>query len=183
MYLLSLLRQTKKFEPLVAFIEDSGGQASIMKPREEDCLPTLETEPENLTDELIPTEAVDMANEFRLKHGNDLSQELINQLLVNLNLVWRKRERRQITRLEKRLKTEIAMLKRQMYARQPHDTVRLRKQVSKLNTEVMQARSELSKANEKINREKEQPTIGNELVENTLVAITEIQHQRKSLES
>lgn len=52
-----------------------------MKPLEElkdfheNCFPTGETEPnqDDLPDELIPSEAVDMGNEFRLKHGNDLS--------------------------------------------------------------------------------------------------------------
>jgi len=163
-YLLSLLRKTKKFEPLVQYIEDSGGKASIMKPLEEpkdfndNCYPIVTEEDlgdGNFPDELIPTEAVDMANQFRLKNGNDLTQELISQLLVNLNLVWRKREKRQIMRLEKRLRTEITQLKRQMYARQPHDTVRLNKRVSKLNLELSHTKTDLSKAQAKLDKEKE----------------------------
>jgi predicted nucleic acid-binding Zn-ribbon protein len=102
---------------------------------------------------------------------------------VNLNLVWRKREKKQIARIEKRLKTEITQLKRKQHAREPHDTVRLRKQISNLTGQLFAANKDLQKARERLNREKEQPTIGNELVENTLVAITEIQQQRKSLES
>ena len=45
-------------------------------------------------DSWIPTKAINLANEFRLKHGNDLSPELITELLRSLNAIWRAREKK-----------------------------------------------------------------------------------------
>jgi hypothetical protein len=49
---------------------------------------------------LVPGEVFSMANEFRAEHGNDLSTDLINELLSNLNEVWRNREKKAIARIK-----------------------------------------------------------------------------------
>ena len=53
-----------------------------------------------------------MAYQFRGEHGNDLSPELINQLLSNLNKIWQEREKKQIKRLTTQHKEEVTKLKR-----------------------------------------------------------------------
>jgi len=53
-----------------------------------------------------------VAHEFRDKHGNDLSPTLINQLLSDLNRIWREREKKQIARIKQQCSTEINQLKR-----------------------------------------------------------------------
>jgi len=47
-------------------------------------------------DNWIPVKAFNIANEFRTKHGNDLSPELITELLRSLNAIWRAREKKQL---------------------------------------------------------------------------------------
>ena len=49
---------------------------------------------------MIPAEVHSIASDFRLDHGNDLSTELINQLLANLNKIWRDREKKTISRIK-----------------------------------------------------------------------------------
>jgi hypothetical protein len=60
----------------------------------------------------LPQEAFTVAHEFRDKHGNDLSPTLINQLLSDLNRIWREREKKQIARIKQQCSTEINQLKR-----------------------------------------------------------------------
>ena len=43
---------------------------------------------------MIPGEVFKLANNFRMQHGNDLSPELLDKLLQNLNLIWREREKK-----------------------------------------------------------------------------------------
>lgn len=49
---------------------------------------------DDLVEEMVPAEAFQVASQFRAQHGNDLKPELIEQLLTNLNLIWREREKK-----------------------------------------------------------------------------------------
>lgn len=143
---MELLRSTKKFGGLADYIKDSGGRASKMdslnpphpftehrrcyqglleKKKLDDAFTS-----QGLEDELVPADAFKAANLFRNQHGNDLSPTLINQLLQNLNMIWREREKRTVSRAHKKLQEETSALKRQMLSRQPYDTIQLRKQIA-----------------------------------------------------
>jgi hypothetical protein len=51
---------------------------------------------DNDEDQWAPGEAFKMAHDFRVKHGSDLTPTLVNQLLSDLNKIWREREKKQI---------------------------------------------------------------------------------------
>lgn len=91
--MMKMLRQTKEFAEFSEFIEDSGGQVKCV---------TNATKNPNITRELLdiesehwmPQEAYNLAHTFRDQHGSDLTPALINQLLGDLNKIWRERERK-----------------------------------------------------------------------------------------
>lgn len=60
----------------------------------------------------MPQDAFTMAHGFRMQHGNDLSPDLINQLLQDLNNLWNQREKKQIARMKAKHQDEITKLKR-----------------------------------------------------------------------
>lgn len=48
----------------------------------------------DFSDQWMPQEAFTLAHEFRERNGNDLTPTLINQLLSDLNRIWREREKK-----------------------------------------------------------------------------------------
>lgn len=48
----------------------------------------------NFIDEWLPDEAFKVAHQFRERNGNDLTPALVNQLLGDLNKIWRDREKK-----------------------------------------------------------------------------------------
>lgn len=135
--LLSLLSKTKEYQNFGNFVEDSGGNAVRLPKKEEE--PKLEDE------EWIPGEAFATAQQFRSKHGNDMTPELINQLLSNLNKIWMEREKKQINRIKKDSREEITQLKRQLVSRTPWDALQSKKQISRIQAELSTTKKELAK--------------------------------------
>ena len=86
-----------------------------------------------------------MAHKFRAEHGNDLSPDLINQLLQDLNNLWRQREKKQMARLKQKHQEEMTKMRRQLGARVPFDEVQRRKQIGRLQAELNAVRQELGK--------------------------------------
>ncbi len=64
------------------------------------------------TDQWVPQDAYALAHTFRERHGADLTPMLINQLLGDLNKIWRERERKQIARIRKDMLQDVKELKR-----------------------------------------------------------------------
>lgn len=83
--------------PISNFIQDSAGRISVLN-RSKSATAAREVRDDegspSRLDNWIPSEAMEMANNFRSNHGNDLSPELITELLKSLNKVWRDREKR-----------------------------------------------------------------------------------------
>ena len=79
-----MLARTKEYAGFGNFAADSGGMAMR--------LPEQHESPE--TKDWVPADAYAMAHEFRQKHGNDLTPDLINQLLADLNSLWHTREKK-----------------------------------------------------------------------------------------
>ncbi len=127
----------------------------------------------------MPQEAFTVAHEFRERHGNDLTPSLINQLLGDLNRIWRERERKQISRIKLQCSQEINQLKRQLINRAPFDEVTAKKNIARLQRQLDEARSQLkngggSASLNTSNSSKTTP-LGVELIDNTLQIITSMQ--------
>lgn len=127
----------------------------------------------------MPQEAFTVAHEFRERHGNDLTPTLINQLLGDLNRIWRERERKQISRIKLQCSQEINQLKRQLINRAPFDEVTAKKNIARLQRQLDEARLQHkngggSASLNTSNASKTTP-LGVELIDNTLQIITSMQ--------
>mmetsp|Transcript_32794 Transcript_32794/g.50059 ORF Transcript_32794/g.50059 Transcript_32794/m.50059 type:complete len:221 (+) Transcript_32794:1886-2548(+) len=188
-YLVELLRQTKEFVEIAEYIDDSGGYCTrldgfaeptklskgskkIVSPRSE----------EKAMDTLMPLQAMSLTQKFQEKHGNDLSSELLEQFLRNLNSIWRSREKKTIQRLKQKHHDEIQGMKRLLVQRQPMDVLQFKKTISRLKEDLHQAHKDLRDAQSfKEKAENEPVVLGNRLLDNTLAQIKQIQTQKKEV--
>jgi hypothetical protein len=130
-------------------------------------------------DDWIPGQAHKLANDFRLHHGNDLSPELITELLRNLNNIWRIREKKAVARFRAKCNEEIVNLKRQMNAKMPMDTIILSKQITNLSLQLDKAKRELKDLKASSDKNSRMPVLGTELIDNTLQAVVQMQNEKK----
>lgn len=91
---------------------------------------------EELRDGWIPNDAYVLAHTFRQKFGNELTPELVNDLLRDLNKIWHEREKKQLIRLKLEKGNEINTLKRKLTHRTPLDEVVSKKNISTLRKQV-----------------------------------------------
>lgn len=84
-------------------MDDSGGQVRAI---EKENLRSEENGKQD-EEEWIPNEAYSLGHKFREFHGNDLTPLLVNQLLADLNKIWREREKKQITRVKQECQEKI----------------------------------------------------------------------------
>ena len=84
-----MLKSTKEFADFGNFVEDSGGQAIRVPSQTKDKKQKAEEQRD-----WVPQDAYTVAHGFRMQHGNDLSPDLINQLLQDLNGLWHQREKK-----------------------------------------------------------------------------------------
>lgn len=126
--LIQMLAQTKEFssfaklaldtpETNIRYMNPSAydyetrklGKCHSRKPKQGDY--TLK----DFTDEeedWIPEEAFKLAHDFRNRCASTVSQPLMNQLLTDLNAVWRDREKKRIARVQNQSHREIQYLRR-----------------------------------------------------------------------
>ena len=112
-----------------------------------------------------------MAHQFRGQHGNDLSPELINEILSNLNKIWQEREKKQLARQKAKYQEEITKLKRQLVSRTPFDALQAKKTISRLTNQLSQAKAQVEKQDQEKEKNQKAP-VGVELIDNTLQIIT-----------
>ena len=86
-----------------------------------------------------------MAHSFRKTHGDELSFALVNDMLRDLNKIYRERERKQVCRIKQQCQDEVNKLKRKLSFRPHFDEVgakknkqALKRQIAALNTELEQ---------------------------------------------
>ncbi len=86
---------TKEYQNFSNFVDDSGGNVKFVEKEKEQNKSNLTADPLE-EDQWAPTEAYTLAHDFRNKNGEDLTPQLVNQLLSDLNKIWRDREKKQI---------------------------------------------------------------------------------------
>lgn len=136
--LLRLLKSTSEFNDFVNI--DEGNKRFLPLPQEKSRGKSLSTS-QKLTsrseeENWIPAEAYRVAEAFRQEQGLTLSQGQINQLLADLNNLWRERERRQINKIKQETTLEVMNLRRQLALRLPFDVLNEEQQLRKLKAEL-----------------------------------------------
>ena len=91
-----------------------------------------EQEAGQISDNWIPNQAYNLAHSFRIKHGDELSIELVNEMLRDLNNIYRDREKRQMARVKLQSQEQINKLKRKLSYRPTYDEIAAKKNKSTL---------------------------------------------------
>lgn len=106
-----------------------------------------------------------MAHDFRNKCASNVSQSLMNQLLQDLNRIWRQREKKQINTIQNKANKEVAFLRRQLSFRQPYEKVQAEADIKRLKKEVKEANQSLRENVAVIKETQEGPLSGLVLVD------------------
>lgn len=130
--LLDLLSKSNEFKILGQFIEDSGGAHYV---------PPSKSLPDE-TYNWVPSQLNRAIETY--KQAPEPNDEVLNTLLLEINKSFRDREKAQISKLKSEYKLKISDLKRQLLMRQPYDTVKTKRQVTRLKTELKKANDEIS---------------------------------------
>ena len=72
------------------------------------------------TNNWVPTDAVRLAFDFKQRHMQHVSMGMMNELLQQLNEIWRLREKRHVARAKSRWVHQVKDLKRQLQQRVPY---------------------------------------------------------------
>jgi hypothetical protein len=91
----------------------------------------------------IPEEAFRVAHDFRNRCASTVSQALMNQLLADLNTIWREREKKSVARVQNNSHREIQYLRRQISFRKPYDQVMQEQDIRRLKKTVKDTQSAL----------------------------------------
>eukprot|EP00948_MAST-09A_sp_MAST-9A-sp1_P002306 g2306.t1 len=92
----------------------------------------------------IPTDALQLCTDLRLRHLPTLKTEHIAEFLRQLNEVWHIRENRRCIRLKKRLKKKVEDLERQAKFQQPYVAVIQQNKIKALHREINELRNLLA---------------------------------------
>lgn len=103
----------------------------------------LEREDVFNSDNWVPSDAYNLACDFRNKYNIEMSESLINELLSSLNKIWRDREHKVISRLKTKYQNEIMELRRKNMMRSPYDEFQSNKTISKLKKDLKSVKDDL----------------------------------------
>ena len=94
-------------------------------PQRESSMTRTRTDDDELGEEKdwIPADAFKMAHSFRSRYGDELSTEIVNELLRELNNIYRERERRHTQRVKQQAHDEVNNMKRKLMYRPGYDQV------------------------------------------------------------
>jgi hypothetical protein len=91
----------------------------------------------------VPTDAVRLAFDFKQRHMQHVNMNMMNELLQQLNEIWRMRERRHVSRAKSRWVTQVKELKRQLQQRVPYAEVVQKNKINKLRRDLSNARGQV----------------------------------------
>eukprot|EP01022_Parablepharisma_sp_SALTPOND_P018457 TRINITY_DN3014_c0_g1_i1.p1 TRINITY_DN3014_c0_g1~~TRINITY_DN3014_c0_g1_i1.p1 ORF type:complete len:595 (+),score=92.45 TRINITY_DN3014_c0_g1_i1:2346-4130(+) len=173
--LVSLLKGTKEYKKFAEYIEDSNGAVRIpTRSKTPGKKRGTEVKRESF-EEWVPAEAFKVAQGF--KSGSPLTDDIISKLLLDLNRIWREREKRQLDRLKTKYTSELADLRRQAAMRIPFDEVQANKHISRLKSDIRNFHKETKGAAKTAAKEKQKI----EVLDETLKVIGNLQRQNAEL--
>lgn len=133
--LLSMLATTEEYKDFAQLAIDSGS-VRFMDPIAPAT--TTQVRPAEKED-WIPEDAYKIAHEFRNKCASSISKAMMNQMLTDLNKVWRQRENKQIQRIKSQMTREIESLRRSLAQKKPYVQHLQDQEVKRLKQELKDA--------------------------------------------
>lgn len=130
--LLALLGKSHEYKILGDFIESSNGAHYVPsnKPATDE------------TQNWVPLKVTKAIEVY--KKAPELSDDVLNTLMLEINKSYREREKGQISKLKHEYQSKIDDLKRQLLMRKPYDNVRTQRQNSRLKSELKKATNEIN---------------------------------------
>jgi hypothetical protein len=152
---------------------------SRVKPKDKYTLKDFTKEDEDW----IPEEAFKAAHDFRNRCASSVSQALMNQLLTDLNAIWRDREKKRLARVQNQAHREIQYLRRQISFRKPYDQVKSETDMSRLKKDLKETQRAL-RENVAVIEEtnKKGPLEGLQLVDSTVKFTNQIMEEKRRLQ-
>ncbi len=131
----------------------------------------------------IPEEAFRVAHDFRNRCASTVSQALMNQLLADLNKIWRDREKKSVSRVQNNAHREIQYLRRQISFRKPYDQVVHEQDVKRLKKSLKDTQNALRENVAVIEESNHRgPLEGLALVDSTVKFTNQVLEERRRLQ-
>ena len=149
--MLRLLQKTSEYKGFADLCLDSAGLGTFMQ--QDFPAPGAKKGKENgggkMTgkqeeDSWIPEAALKYAHKFRAKNS-ELSEKAIDQLLTELNKIWRDREKKQMARVKSTCNTQVADVKRGFNSTKSYSEVEANKKIIQLQADLKKANAEIRK--------------------------------------
>ena len=136
--LVALLKSTAEFSSFAEFAEASEGIRYL--PKSSKCKVDCDKE----TDDWVPSQAFKMVKDFLAKYGEKGFKSVqINQLLEDLNAIWRRREKNLISQVRSKCNRELEKLRRQVSHAPCYDQVVSGEKIERLKGDLKRANSDL----------------------------------------
>ena len=131
--LINLLKGTKEYKNFAEYSEDSKGVVNIQVKYKGCARRCMSDMNQDKFEQWVPIEAFRIAQELKT---TPLTDDIIDKVLVELNRIWREREKRQVERIKGKYALELANLRRQMAMRVPFTEVQANKHIAKLKSDI-----------------------------------------------
>lgn len=136
--LVTLLKNTKEFADFAEFAEASEGIRYLPKGN------TVKISAENEKDDWVPSQSFKMVKDFLAKYGNTgFNGVQINQLLEDLNAIWRRREKNLLSQVRSKCNRELEALRRQVTNAPCYEQVVSDDKINRLKSDLRRANSDL----------------------------------------
>ena len=136
--LVTLLKSTDEFSNFADFAEASEGVRYLPRTG------ASKIDAEKETDDWVPSQAFTMVKDFLAKYGEKGFKSIqINQLLEDLNAIWRRREKNLISQVRSKCNRELEKLRRQLSHAPCYDQVVSSDKIDRLKSDLKRANSDL----------------------------------------
>ena len=86
----------------------------------------------------VPQGVLKIGHEFRAKYAQTVSKSMMNQLLEDMNRIWREREKTITMKVRKEATTEVQQLRRELAFNKPYDQKMKDQEIKRLKDQLKQ---------------------------------------------
>lgn len=187
--LLKMLKSTEEFKDFAYLAENVTGGIHYIKGSTKTPMRRTNKENEMRTKtkldsfnnaNWVPSETVQYMNKFKSLYN--LSDEVINEILLGLNKIWSEREAKLVSRLKQSYQGEIMALRRKAVYKSPYDEVQSGKTISKLKKDLKKTKDDLKETKSIAKKLKTNPS-GIDLIDNAMKVAANFQRTKHLLEN
>lgn len=130
----------------------------------------------------VPSDAQSFVSDFSIKYGLQISENLLNELLVGLNKIWQEREKRQVNSVKNQYQSEIMSLRRKLEMAPNMDQFNTKEELKSLRKQLTSTRDTL-RDNMVVKNTCQTNPHGIGLVDNALKVAVNFQNTKKCMQN